>query len=45
MFLHDTTEAEYKALAEEDDGLDQSDLDGQDVDYDPADYNTGRTFW
>ena len=46
MFLPiETTEAEYRAMAEEDDGFDPSDpsdLDSQDDDYD---YNTGRTFW
>ena len=45
MLLHDTTEAEYKSMAEEDDGLDASGLDSQDDDYDPTDYNTGRAFW
>ena len=46
MFLPiELTEAEYKAMAEEDDGLDAVKFDDSDDDYDPTDYNTGRTFW
>ena len=46
MFLPiETTEAEYKAMAEEDDGLDLSDLDSQDDDYDPTHDSYGRAFW
>lgn len=46
MFLPiELTEAEYRAMAEEDDGQDLSDLDGQDDDYDPTHDSHGRTFW
>lgn len=43
MFLPiELTEAEYRAMAEEDDGQDLSDLD---EDEDEDDYNFGRTRW
>ena len=46
MFLPiELTEAEYRAMAEEDDGQDASDFDDSDDDYDPTHDSHGRAFW
>ena len=48
MFLPiELTEAEYKAMAEEDDGKDPSDPDDDEDGYDhePSHDSHGRTFW